>query len=178
MFDTAKIEAREGSPLIIANVHYATAQERIDHLNKYVAQFAGILRTSNLPEDKFSHASFYFFERLTLFAAFTKHVGFKEENEWRIVYLKRRDTDNVFSKMFSYHVGPRGVEPKLKLKVEEIPGLPETHVTLPHIVDQIILGPSLSGPLARSTIVRMIETLNLADLKDRIHSSMIPFRAM
>jgi hypothetical protein len=35
----------------------------------------------------------------------------------------------VFDKMFSYWVGPPGV-PKLKLKIEAIPGLPETDVSL------------------------------------------------
>jgi hypothetical protein len=51
-----------------------------------------------------------------------------------------------------YWVGPRGVEPKLKLKIEAIPGLPETDVSLSNIVERIILGPSLSSPLARGTI--------------------------
>lgn len=177
VFDTAKFAAPEDSPLIIANVHYATAQERIDHLNKYVTQFAGILQTSNLPDDKLSQASFCFFQRLKLFATFTKHAGFKEENEWRVVYLKDRDTENVFEKMFSYHLGPRGVEPKLKLKIEAIPGLPETHVSLAQIVERIILGPSLSVPLARATILRMLDTRKHSDLKNRIFSSTIPFRA-
>jgi hypothetical protein len=177
VFDTAKFAAREDSPLIIANVHYGAAQQRIDHLNKYVTQFAEILRTSNLSDDKLFHASFYFFQRLKLFSIFTKHVGFLEEHEWRGVYLKERDTENVFEKMFSYYVGPRGVEPKLKLKIEAIHGLPETHVSLAEIVDRIILGPSLSSPLARATILRMLDTLNLKELKGRVFSSMIPFRA-
>ena len=32
-------------------------------------------------------------------------------------YTKDRDAAKVFDKMFSYWVGPRGVEPKLKLKI-------------------------------------------------------------
>ena len=46
----------------------------------------------------------------------------------------------------------RGVELKLKLKIEAIPGLSETDLSLSKIVDRIILGPSLSSPLARGTI--------------------------
>jgi len=79
--------------------------------------------------------------------------------------------------MFSYWVGPRGVEPKLKLKIEAIPGLPETNLSLSEIVERIILGASLSSPLARNTILKMLDTLGISDLKDRIISSTIPYRA-
>jgi hypothetical protein len=178
VFDTAKIAAREESPLIIAKVHYGTADQRIDRLKQYVTQFAAILKTSNLPDDKLSHASYYFFERLKQFSIFTKHQGFKEENEWRVVYLKNRDEAKAFDKMLSYALGSRGLEPKLKMKIEAIPGLPETDTSLAQIVERIILGPSMSSPLARATILRMLETLDLPELKNRVFSSTIPFRAM
>jgi hypothetical protein len=92
--------------------------------------------------------------------------------------MRDRDATHVFDRMFSYWVGPRGVEPKLKLKIEAIPGLPETNLTLSEIVDRIILGPSLSSPLARNTILKMLETLERSDLKNRVVSSTIPFRTV
>jgi hypothetical protein len=91
--------------------------------------------------------------------------------------MKDRDTANVFSNMFSYWVGPRGVEPKLKLKIEAIPGLPESNISLSDLVERIILGPSMSSPLALGTVQRMLDTLGKSELKDRIKSSSIPFRA-
>ncbi len=91
--------------------------------------FAEILGKSNIPDEKLSIGSYCFFQRLKLFAIFTKHRGFKEENEWRVVYIRDRDKGKVFDKMFSYWVGPPGA-PKLKLKIEAIPGLPETDVSL------------------------------------------------
>jgi hypothetical protein len=118
-----------------------------------------------------------FFERLKLFAVFTKHQGFKEENEWRVVYMPDRDRDKVFDRMISYWVGPRGVEPKLKIKIEHIPGLIDEDLSLSKIVERIILGPSLSSPLARASILKMLDTLGRSDLKDRINSSTIPLRA-
>jgi hypothetical protein len=176
VFDTGKVPAWEESPLIIAKVHYGTREERIDLLKtKLVTPFAGILRTSGLPDDKLNHASFYFFQRLKLFAIFTKHRGFEEENEWRTVYLKERDTDKVLEKMIGYWIGPRGVEPKLKLKA--IPGSPKMDVSLSNIVDRIILGPSISSPLAVASIQKMLDTLGKSELKQRIVASTIPFRA-
>jgi hypothetical protein len=93
------------------------------------------------------------------------------------VYLKDRDKGNVFDEMLSYSVGPRGVEPKLKLKIQAIPGLPETNVSLSELVERIVLGPSLSSPLARGTILKMLDNLGFSVLKGRVFSSTIPFRA-
>jgi hypothetical protein len=177
VFDTAKIVALEDSPLIIANVHYGTRQARTNWLQERVAQFANILASSNIPDDKLFLCSFYFFQRLKLFSIFTKHQGFEEEREWRVVYMKDRDTKNVFENMFSYWVGPRGVEPKLKLKIQDFPGSLETDVSLLKIVEGIILGPSLSSPLARGTLLRMLDQLGRPELMDRLMSSSIPFRA-
>jgi hypothetical protein len=177
VFDTAKIEAREGSPLIIANVHYGAPQERTDWLRQRISEFAGIVAQSNIEDDQLWLAAYYFFEHLKLFAVFSKHRGFREENEWRVVYMRDRDTNKAFDSMFSYWVGPRGVEQKLKLKIAAIPGFPEIDVTLDEIVERIILGPSLSTPLARGAVLKMLDSLGLPALKERVTASTIPFRA-
>lgn len=177
VFDTAKLSARDGSPLIIAKVQYATPEERMNWLRQRITHFAEILAHSRIPDDKLYFGSGLFFQRLQLFALFTKHQGFKEESEWRVVYMRDRDRDKVFDRMFSYWIGPRGVEPKLKFKIEHMPGYTDDDFTLSKIVERVILGPSLSSPLARGTILKMLDTLNKSDLKARIMSSTIPFRA-
>lgn len=112
-----------------------------------------------------------------MFTIFSKNFGFGEEHEWRVVYMRDRDKAKVFDRMFGYWMGPRGVEPKLKLKMDAVPDLADIGLNLSAIVDKVILGPSLSSPLARNTIIRMVENLGRSDLKDRIISSTIPFRA-
>jgi Protein of unknown function (DUF2971) len=176
VFDTAKFSAREESPLIVAKVDYGTTEERKKWLRERVTQFSEILAKSNIPDDKLVQGSYYFFQRLMMFSIFTKHRGFKEENEWRVVYIRDRDRAKVLDKMFSYWVGPRGVEPKLKLKIAAIADLPETDVNLSEIVERVILGPSLSSPLARGSILKMLDTLGRSQLKGRVISSTIPFR--
>ncbi len=94
-----------------------------------------------------------------------------------MVYMRDRDRGNAFDRMISYWIGPRGVEPKLKIKIERIPDLTDDDLSLSKIVERIILGPSLSSPLARASILKMLDTLGQSDLKDRIKSSTIPFRA-
>jgi len=145
---------------------------------RYILQFAEIIKKSALPNDKLYIGSYRFFERIKLFALFTKHRGFREEREWRAVYMRDRDHAKKLAGMLGYWIGPRGTEPKLKLKIEALPGLPGEAVTLSQLIDRVILGPSfLSSPLARSTVLRMLDVVGKPELKDRIKSSTIPFRA-
>ena len=81
-------------------------------------------------------------EFLTFVERVQKGCSDEEILEWCYVSGRRH-------KMFSYWLEPRGVEPKLKLKIQPIPGLPETDVSLSQLVERLILGPSLSSPLAR-----------------------------
>jgi hypothetical protein len=176
VFDTAKIVYREESPLLISNVHYET-KERINWLEQRVREFAEILGKSDLPNDKLHLAAYYLFERFVLFALFTKHRGFHEEKEWRVVYLRERDPQKVFDPMISYWVGPSGMEPKLKLKVNPVPGMPETDIKLSEVVERIVLGPTASHPLAISAIYKMLDETGKSDLKNRVVISGIPFRS-
>jgi hypothetical protein len=59
-----------------------------------------------------------------------QHQGFKEESEWRLVYMRDRDKDKALDRMLSYWIGPRGVEPKLKFNIEHIPGVIEDDLSL------------------------------------------------
>ena len=58
-----------------------------------------------------------------MFALFTKHHGFHEEREWRIVYMSDRDHEQSFNKYFGHLATNRGIEPKLKLPINSIPEL-------------------------------------------------------
>jgi hypothetical protein len=77
---------------------------------------------------------------------------------------------------FSEHRKEDRDEPKLKLK--PIPGSPKTDVSLSKIVERIILGPSISSPLAFGAIWKMLDELKKSDLKQRIVTSTIPFQAV
>ena len=74
-----------------------------------------------------------------MFALFTKHHGFKEEKEWRIVYHPDNDREKKFSHMLDYHVSSRGVEPKLKLIIEPIEGAFTEGFTFEKITKELIL---------------------------------------
>lgn len=177
VFDATNVPPIEESPFIIAKVQYANTQDRIDWLNNLMLLFVSIIKDGDIPDDKLYLAAFELFERIKIFSLFTKHHGFNEEKEWRLVYLTDRDTSGKLKSMFDYHIGTRGIEPKLKFIVGPIDGV-FSSPSLTNLIDRIILGPSTSSPLAKATIERMFDKLGRPELKSRICTSTIPFRAI
>jgi len=91
--------------------------------------WAEITAASKLPDNRLYIAAHAALSFMTSLALTTKHKGFEEEAEWRVVYMTERDPLNYFKACKSYYVGPRGVEPKLKLKFGvEYNAIPETPV--------------------------------------------------
>ena len=176
VFDTGQLRVVENAPLIIARVHYGSVEQRIAWLEGTLSKCARILRETDIPDDKLYLAAHALFERIKVFALFSKHRGFVEEREWRIVYARDRDQDNKLASMFHYWIGARGVEPKLRLKVAPIEGLTADDLSLAKLIERIILGPSLSSPLARTAVLRMLDRLGKPYLKEKVYASTIPLR--
>jgi hypothetical protein len=176
VIDTSQFGAVQTSALILAKVQYGTTQERIAWLQGKVAQFVQTLEDINPKDDQLHIAAIALFERIKLFALFSKHKGFEEEREWRVAYMPSRDPRGTFSAYLGYSVGHRGVEPKLKLKLQQIPEFTAADFSLDKIIDRILLGPTLSGPLAVSAFSKLLDGTGRAPLKARVRASAIPFR--
>ena len=178
VFDTANIEPAHDSPLIFAKVKYGSPETREKWLTQLVDQFAKIIADDAIPDDKLYLPAFTFLDRLMHFALFTKHIGFQEENEWRIVYRSDRDTKKILRHMIGYHVAPRGIEPKLKFKVAPIEGFTSSDLSLSKIVSGILLGPTTSSIMAVRSFSRMLDLIGKQEMKERVQASSIPFRAI
>lgn len=178
VIDTAQLNVLDGSPLIVAAVTYDTTDARVKWLQELLSKFVGILSAAEIPNEKLHFAAYSLFERIKQFALFTKHHGFKEEKEWRVVYMPDRDHDEKLEPMFHYAIGPRGVEPKLKFKVLPLEGVTAADLSLTKIIERIIMGPTSSSPLASASARRMFDLLKHPDLKPKLRASTIPFRPM
>ena len=178
VFDSAKINDIPNSPLTIGKVVYASSEQRITWLRKKITEFSMLLNSNDIPYDKLHLAAYAFFDKIKLFAVYSKHHGFQEEREWRVVYNPDQDRNKLLHSMFGYLIGQRGVEPKLKFKVEPIGEITDPNLTLSNLVDRIILGPSISSPIAKASIIRMLQALGKSEFKDRIVASSIPFREL
>jgi len=177
IFDSRQANVVPESPLLIMPVIYSSTDDRIEWLKNILVRFAEIMASFEIPDDKLHIPAWILFDRIRQFSLFTKHCGFSEEKEWRIAYIKDRDVNHAFAPMCDYTVCNRGVEPKLKFQVEHIPGLTDSDLNLCKIIYKIILGPSTSSPLAKNTVLRMLDKVGKPELKDRVFGSTIPFRA-
>jgi cyclophilin family peptidyl-prolyl cis-trans isomerase len=178
VFDTAHVQVIDDSPLVVGKVHYGTSDERLEALDKILKTFADVLQSASVPDSKLWVAAAALFERIKFFALFTKHDGFREEREWRVVYMPERDKSKRLTSMLHYFNGPRGVEPKLRFKVAPLDGVTGPDLSFERIIDKIILGPSMSSPLAIRSIDRMLDVLDRKALKDRVTTSGIPLRVV
>lgn len=178
IFDSTQLNYVEGSPLVIANVTYASRDERLQWIDEKLSVLANSISSADVPDEKLHLPAYAFFERLKIFSIFTKHHGFSEEKEWRAVYMRERDRDHKMENMLGYAVGKRGIEPKLKLKIGPIEGFTTGDISLEKIVHQIILGPSVSSPLAVSAVRRMLEKVGKHGLASKLTASTTPFRSV
>jgi hypothetical protein len=177
VIDTKKISFTESSPLIIGAVKYATQQSRIEWIENSIAELANVIAGRTLSEDELAFIAFHWIERLKIFALFTKHIGFHEEKEWRVVYMSGRDSDDRLKGMLGYTITPKGsVEPKLKFQVKPLGDLFGDILSLDHIIDRIILGPTTSTVLATTSVKRMLSHHGKSSIAKKVVGSTIPFR--
>lgn len=177
IIDTSKINVLDGvQPLIFSKVEYLSDQDRHDWIDKTIDKFVQIINVQQPPTEMLHIAAHELFERFKLFALFTKHHGFHEEEEWRVVYLRDRDVSNVYASMLGYAHTARGIEPKFKYKVQPIKDHTAEDFSLEKIISQIILGPTTSSCLAAGAVCRMLEMHGKRELVERVVGSTIPFR--
>lgn len=177
IFDLKKIDYKPGGqPLIMSRVRYGTNIERTEWVNQKIIEFSELINTHVIPNEKLYIAAYYLFERLKIFALFSKHDGFKEEREWRAVFLKERDKEKRFEHMIDYSIGRHGVEPKFKLNIQPLGQYFADDLSLDKVVDRIILGPTTGSPLALKSVERMLNLVGQPGLAKKVRLSSIPFR--
>ena len=176
IFDTSKLQSIEHYPLVVGRVHYASQQDRIDWIVVTLDALAAVITAFEKTRENFSLIAALWFERLKLFSLFTKHEGFREEREWRVVYLAERDPNRKLEPMFGYAITSKGAEPKMKLRMDDIPETVGDGRAIERITDRIILGPSLSSDLSLVSLQRMLQLSDRGVLAEKLVASSIPFR--
>ena len=101
-------------------------------------------------------------------------TGFEEEKEWRFVYLSDRDSQAHYHSMFGYNISNKGVEPKLKLRLDQIPRA-SSSLALESLIDRVILGPT-SSALSTRSVARMLKIKGKQALAKKVYASSIPYR--
>lgn len=176
VFDTAKITPQDDSPFILGPVKYCLPGEREALIRKEIEKIADFFlrKLSEIGDKKMGLSASYLLEKIKFISLTTKHCGFKEENEWRLIYFSERDSENLFENYVDYAAGVTGFQPKLKIpldgRVSWIPNLSD-------LIAEIILGPSHGSVLAINAFERMLDKSDLGSVKSRVRRSTIPFRS-
>jgi Protein of unknown function (DUF2971) len=184
VFNLQKVNFSPLNPLLIAEVTYQTDEERAASLAAHLQAWVTITRDLDLPDDRLYIAAREAFLFTKMIALTTKHRGFEEEQEVRVIYTPDLDPRGYLKPCLDYFVTAQGVEPKLKyrfgasyLPTDGIdPPSPLESGPLVNLIEFFLLGPTASSALARKSFCRMLERLNLAAFTDRAFASSIPLR--
>jgi hypothetical protein len=175
VIDTGRIIPREDSFFIVSKICYSSPDELKIRIDELLGRCADIIANNVIPDDKLVVCSFFIFQRLKTLAMFTKHRGYREENEWRIVYMRDMGESEMLNHMIGSSIVNGQAVPKLKLKIAAFAGLPETaNLGLSELVERILLGPA-SSQLAAAGCAKLLEAHGCPVLKDRLRVSEIPY---
>jgi Protein of unknown function (DUF2971) len=176
VFNTEKLDVSPAARFIIAPVEYRTreareawAVNRLDVLAKLMSERLA------LPDDQLVVPANAYLERIKVASIFSKHIGFSEETEWRVLYRAAHDQGGLLHDMRSHAIVRNGIEPKFKLKIAPLKDAIADDMSLEKIVDRIILGPTQASVLTRPTVQRLLLNERLGI---RLYQSRTPFRAM
>ena len=176
VFDMARLLAAPRSPLLVRQVQYLSYEQSEAWMDDLLARLARVLAPCGDAPEAMAQAAAALFERIKVFALFTKHRGFHEEREWRLVYLREIDRAGIFTELLHYAIGGRGIEPRLRFTTDALAGPDGDGPELRDMVQRIILGPVLATPLALRSVVRMLE-IHQPAWAQRVTRSSTPYRA-
>ncbi|MEA2833372.1 MAG: hypothetical protein QOG66_1574 [Methylobacteriaceae bacterium] len=116
----------------------------------------------------------YIFEAFRAAILCTKHPGFREELEWRVIHSPlyrpsariRREIEPI-----------RGVpQPVYKIMLEDIPAEGLIGAAIPSLVDRIIIGPTRHPEVIREAFVDVLRNIGVDVPETRVFASDIPLR--
>jgi len=114
------------------------------------------------------------FAMLLVASVSLKHEGFKEEKEWRAIYLPDLNPSKLMSRSIETISGvPQTV---YKIPLEDIPAEDVTGVSIPQLVERVIIGPSQYPFPMYQAFRTALEEAGVENADSRVIISGIPLR--
>jgi hypothetical protein len=125
----------------------------------------------SLGQDEFSR---WLFDVFRFYVLCTKHPGFAEEREWRVVYNPLyAESANVLPTIEVVGGVPQKVQ---SIPLENIPRDNLSYMTVPELIERIIIGPNDHQSVLEETFINLLEEAGCENARDKVHSSGIPLR--
>ncbi len=104
----------------------------------------------------------------------TKHPGFSEEKEWRVIYSPKFDNSPYLTQDL---VSVRGVPQHVfRIPLQNIPSENFYGASVDELVDRIIIGPTQYGSAIKAAFTSLLEQCGTQDAANRVWISQIPLR--
>lgn len=104
----------------------------------------------------------------------TKHPGFSEEREWRVVYNPVMEpSEHVESEIVNLGGVPQQI---YKIPLKNIPEENFNEATIPEFVDRILIGPSDEATILVDAFQKLLEQAGCKEPAKMVHNSEIPLR--
>lgn len=104
----------------------------------------------------------------------TKHKGFSEEREWRVIYSPTMSpSDKITFDLETIAGVPQRV---YKFPLKNYPEQGHFGVTIPELLSEIIIGPTSQGFLIYDALVRALESVGVEEAAKKVKISNIPLR--
>lgn len=104
----------------------------------------------------------------------TKHPGFREEREWRVIYSPNFESSRV---IYSTVESVGGIPQQIyKIPLEDVPEEGLVGLATEEFVDRIIIGPSSHPLQIQKAFISVLRESGLSDAENRVVVSDIPLR--
>lgn len=116
----------------------------------------------------------YMFEVFRMAILCTKHPGFKEEKEWRVIYTPTyQKSDHLLFDVQSINGIP---QPIYKVPLRDIPDESLIGIEIPSLIERVIIGPTQFPVAIRDAFISKLENVGVKDARTKIFISDIPLR--
>ena len=104
----------------------------------------------------------------------TKHPGFREEREWRAIYMPSMEqSQNVETSIETVNGTP---QPICKFRLKNSPDIGVTGLEVPELLNQVIIGPSKYPDAIYEAFVTRLAQTGMKDAASRVRVTSIPLR--
>ena len=116
----------------------------------------------------------YLFETFVRYAVSTKHKGFSEEREWRVIYSPMlNSSDHIKLDIETVNSIPQKV---YKAPLKEIPEIGYVGTGVQSILEKIIVGPNEHGGLIQDALIQVLKDEGFETPESMVTCSNVPLR--
>lgn len=153
-------------------VAYLTPDEFVEEFDGLLS---GIEAEIEFVKEKGEDVAFtYIFGAFRSAALCTKHPGFHEEREWRVIYSPAFNrSERVRSDIVSIAGVP---QPICKIPLEDVPEEGLRGIEIPDFIERIIIGPTDHPHVIAAAAIGILSKAGVTDANKRIYISDIPLR--